>query len=86
MALVMIVVELFMALLAAATEFVAPLAVTVAELLFSVVLIVIELVVALFSRRKVKVPTRPEFTGARSGLRSFAIKIREKRARRKNKS
>jgi len=86
MALVMIVVELFMALLAPAAEFVAPLFVALAEFLFWLVIIVVELFVAFFKRRKVKVPAKPKFTGARRGLKSFANKTREKRAAKKRNS
>ena len=86
MALVMIVIELFMALLAPAAEVAAPLFVLAAEFLFWVVLIVVEIIVALFSRRKVVVPAKPQFTEARNGLKSFAKKTREKRAAKKKNS
>lgn len=82
----MIVVELFMALIAPAAEFVVPLFVALAELLFWLLLIVVELFVALFYRRKVKVPTKPHFTRARNGLKSFATKTHEKRAAKKRNS
>ncbi len=70
-----------MAILAPATEFVAPLFVVVAELFFWLVLFVLELLAAIFYRRKVKFPARPKFTGAREWLKSFANAIREKRAK-----
>lgn len=75
-----------MALSTPAAEVAAPLFVTVTELLFWLVLIVVELFVALFARRKLAVPVKPQFTGARNGLKSFAKKIRDKRAAKKNNS
>ena len=86
MALVMIVVEVFVAFLAPAAELAGPLFVAFAELSFWLVLVVLELFFAAFYRRKVKIPVRPRFSGAREGLKSFAIKAREKRAAKKRNS
>jgi hypothetical protein len=72
-----------MALLAPAAEVAAPLFVSAAELLLWVVLIVVEIILGLFSRRKVVFPAKPQFTEARNGLRSFAKKAKEKRAAKK---
>ena len=86
MAVVMIVVELFSAMLAPAAEIVVPLFLLFLELLLWLVVIIKELFVALFYRRKVNVPTKPKFSSARSGLKSFAKKTREKRAAKKKNS
>ncbi|MEP1446224.1 MAG: hypothetical protein ABJK37_08960 [Paraglaciecola sp.] len=83
MALVMIVVEIISALLAPAAEIVAPVFVLFGEVLFWVVLLVVELFIALIRWRKPKIPSKPRFSGVRGKLRSFSDGWRNKRENRK---
>lgn len=83
MALVMIVVEIASALLVPAAEVVAPLFVLFWEFLFWVVLLVVELLIALFCWRKPKLPSRHKFNGVRNKLKSFSNSWRNKREEKK---
>ena len=59
MALVIIVVEVISALLAPAIEFAAPVFILFGEVLFWVVLLIVELFVALIRWRKPRMPGKP---------------------------
>lgn len=84
MALVMIVVEIVSALLAPAAEVAAPVVVFLGEVLFWVVLLVFELIVALILWRKPLMPSKPQFIGARNKLKIFSNDWRTKRENRKS--
>jgi hypothetical protein len=86
MALVMIIVEVVSALLAPAAEFAAPVIVLFGEVLFWVALLVTELIIALIRWRKPKMPSKPQFSGARGKLKSFSNNWRSKRANKKQRS
>lgn len=86
MALVMIVVEIVSALLAPAAEVVAPVFVLFGEVLFWVVLLVVELLIALIRWRKPKLPSKPKFSGVRNKLKSFSNSWRNKREKKKSRN
>lgn len=86
MALVMIIVELVSALLAPAAEFAAPVFVLFGEVLFWIVLLVAELIIALIRWRKPRMPSKPQFSGVRGKLKSFSNNWRDKRAKKKQRS
>ena len=80
----MIVVELVSALLAPAAEVVAPLFILFTEVVFWVILLLFELIVALYRWRKPKVPSKPVFKNVRSKLGSFSASWRNKRESKKS--
>ncbi|MGE6451042.1 hypothetical protein ACQKC5_01375 [Shewanella baltica] len=82
----MIIVEVVSALLAPAAEFAAPLFVLFGEVLFWIVLLVVELIIALVRWRKPRVPSKPQFSGVRGKLKSFSNKWRNKRANKKQRN
>lgn len=84
MAFVMVVVEIISALLAPAAEVAAPVFVFFGEVIFWVVLLVVELFIALIRWRKPTMPSKPKFSGIRGKLKSFSNSWRNKRD--KNKS
>lgn len=84
MAFVMIVVEIISALIAPAAEVAAPVFVFFGEVLFWVVLLVVELFIALIRWRRPTIPSKPRFSGIRRKLKRFSISWRNKRD--KNKS
>lgn len=86
MALVMIVVEIVSALLAPAAEVAAPVVVLFGEVLFWVVLLVFELIVAFIRWRKPSIPSKPQFSGARNKLKIFSNSWRTKRENRKSRN
>ncbi len=86
MALVIAIVNAFMALLAPAVEIVAPLGILIAELLFWLLLLLIEVVIAIVKFRKPKWPSKPKFTKSREYIKSLSSNLRNKQAERKSKS
>ena len=86
MALVMIIVEVVSALLAPAAEFAAPVFVLFSELLFWVVLLVVELIIALIRWRKPRVPSKPQFSRVRGKLKIFSNNWRNKRENKKQRN
>lgn len=86
MAVVMVVVEIVSALLAPATEVVAPVVILLGEVLFWVVLLVIELFIALIRWRKPSVPDKPKFNGVRDKLKNFSNNWRTKRENKKSRN
>lgn len=86
MALVMIIVEAVSALLAPAAEFAAPVFALLSEVLFWVVLLVVELIIALIRWRKPRMPSKPQFSGVRGKLKIFSSNWRNKRANKKQRN
>lgn len=74
MAMVMLVVEVILALLAPAAEVGALLLLLFAEAVFWLILLLVELIVALVRWRKPNIPGKPRFDGLRSKLKSSLTK------------